>query len=92
LRRGETAGVARSGPDTTIRLAGGNRRLLHYNEAASLKMVDEPLGNDPRHHFRGVMLPLAPVEAERERKRVGEVFWRGWREGGRVRRALRNDN
>jgi hypothetical protein len=32
------------------------------------------LGNDPRHHFSGVMFPATPIEPERERKRVGEVL------------------
>jgi hypothetical protein len=34
-------------------------------------MVNQALGDDPRHHFARVMLPASALEAQRERERVG---------------------
>ena len=48
-------------------------------------MLHKPLGDDPRHHLAGVVLPLAAVEPRREREGVGEVFGRRGRQTfGRV--------
>jgi hypothetical protein len=43
-------------------------------------MLDKPLSDDPRRDLGGVVLPLAAVEAQREREGVGEVFGFGGRE------------
>jgi len=34
-------------------------------------VVNQALGDDPRHDLGGVILPPAAVEAQRERKAVG---------------------
>ncbi len=39
-----------------------------------------PLGDDPRLHLVGVMLPAPAVEARRERHGLGEVIRGGGRE------------
>ena len=43
-------------------------------------MLDKALGDDCRHHFCGVMRPLASVKAQREGQGVGEVIGGGGRE------------
>jgi len=41
-------------------------------------MLNEPLGYDLRHKLACVVLPLSAVEAQRERKGVGEVVGGSW--------------
>jgi len=51
-----------------------DRRFLHDDEAASLKMLHKPLGDDPRHHLGGIVLPFPAIKAQRERQGVGDVI------------------
>ncbi len=61
------------------------RRPLHNHETGALQMLDKPFRNDPRHQLAGVALPLAAVEAQRERQGVGEIIGGGGREAiGRI--------
>jgi hypothetical protein len=39
-------------------------------------VLNKPLGDDPRHHLGGVMLPLAAIEAQRERAPARKGFTR----------------
>ena len=36
-------------------------------------MLDEPIGDDDRHEFVGVVDPLAALKTQREGARVGDV-------------------
>jgi hypothetical protein len=40
-------------------------------------VLDKALSDDRSHHLARVVLPLAAVEAQRERLRVGDIFGRG---------------
>jgi hypothetical protein len=48
--------------------------FFHDDEAGALKVLDKPLGDDPRHDLGGVVNALAPAVEQREREGVGEVF------------------
>ncbi|MGA2492168.1 MAG: hypothetical protein ABSF67_04375 [Roseiarcus sp.] len=52
----------------------GSRRFLHDDESGALQVLDEAPCHDRRRDLPGVALPLAAVEAQREREGVGEVF------------------
>jgi hypothetical protein len=41
-------------------------------------VLDKSLGDDRRHEFVRAVDALAPMEAQRKRDGVGEVFRRGW--------------
>jgi len=44
---------------TVGRRALADRRPLHDDKARTLQVLHRALGEDPRHHLRCVMLPLA---------------------------------
>jgi hypothetical protein len=59
--------------------ATSDRRLFHDDEAGALEVLDQPLGDDRRHHLAGVVRPLAAAVAQREGERIGEVVGAGGR-------------
>ncbi len=59
------------------RRAPGVGRPLHDDEAGALKVLDKPFGDDLGHDLVGVVDELAPLESQRESKRVSEVGWVG---------------
>ena len=63
-------------PPPKRRATEGALGLPHDDEAGLLKVPNEPLGDDPRHHFGGVVLARSPIELQREGEGVGDVFRR----------------
>ncbi len=63
--------------------AASDRRLLHHDEAGTLKVLDKSLRDYRRHELVRVVDALTALKAQREGQRIGDVFWRG---GERVSR------
>jgi hypothetical protein len=61
--------------------AASDRRSLHNDEAGPLQVLHKALGDDRRHDLVSVVDALAALEVQRERKRVGDDFGCGGKEG-----------
>src|SRR5208337_2537492 len=59
------------------RCAASDRRALHHHEAGALKVLNQAPSDNLGHDLVRVVRPLAPMEAQRERERVGDVVGRG---------------
>jgi hypothetical protein len=70
---------------TRKRRPAHGRRLFHDDEARSLQMLREPLGDDPRHYLAAVLNLLSTAVAQREGERLGDspsgvggAFFHAW--------------